>query len=420
MAFKKEFNISNPSVYQRSDYIEVDFDHLEIPKQLDEYSLKLSRIYPDGTLEEIDYQIDNLLGEKRENRLLTFFADHIPPSGSDDYDKPSASYLLEEASPRLCFSRKDLYVENFYSSDEYQEINKFSKVPKPIGVKLHNNRLHFYFCLVPHPVPGKNMDINFAGAVTNIEFKDLKEAGAFTYELLSLFWNYPQKRWGQLTHVSFFPLPWQLEGFENITIPDKKYELIYSKSGPIRAVISVKIGPIDVVYKGEPLFATPERKIKSNIYRIIYVYPDCPFYIEEILSETIEETSISFRPYYTSVIHFPNFKSQLKRFESIPDYFSLWKSFAHQHYGFGFAADAHVRQIQLEGDTIRWRLPFSHHKKCINYFMHHGIAPHTIDLFHSIGHNAWYEKVFKPMEVIPYKKRFPAPTLDDYEAGEGI
>lgn len=428
-----KFKVSNPSAYIRNDYVEVALDRLKVPETLDESVLKLSRLHADGSMEEIPFQIDELMGNRKKHRMLTFLSGDIQPSGSDRYDLPSAEYLLEAVEPGVPVNEdimNCLWVEHYYDDNIYQGIRTFDEDRPVTGIKFFNSRLAIYLCLTAHPIPHKNPDINFKGAVTSVDFADLKAAGAFMGEMLAADWEYEPKRWGQMTHTSFFPLPWVLKGFEQISLSGKEHRLIYSHSGPVRAVATIKIGPLEVIYDGAPLFNAGPVKIDVFIYRIFYIYRGCQYYIEELLSETREGTSVSFRPYFRSLLHYPYYKSQVKRFENIPDYFSIWKSFgalqqpgfsnAMSHRGFGFAADAHVRQIRIDGDEISWRLPFSHHNKCIHYFMQHGVEPENIDLFHAIGHNGWYEKVFKPLEPMPYSKRFPAPSLDDFEPGERI
>jgi hypothetical protein len=424
MPVKKDFVISNPSGYPRDDYVELDLNSLEVPTGMDENSLRLFRQFKDGTKLEIPYQIDYILGKDKGRRFLTFYSENTSPSGTDRYDKISERFSLEEGNPQNHLTpdiKKNLWVEHFYKDNISEGNRRYHEGSQIIGVKLNNKRIRFFLCLVPYPGPGKKSGINYAGAVTNLELKDLSASGAFSDEMLAFDLNYAPKRWGQLTQIAFCPLPWQLEDFEEISLLDKKCELVYSKSGPIRAVITLKVGPLTVICNGKPLFNTGPVEIKCYIYRIIYVYKDGPFYTEELIAETCEGTSMSFRPYFSSLISYPSWRSELKRFEEIPDYFSIWKYFAEQNRGFGFAADAHVRHIQLDGDELRWRLPFSHHNKCIHYFMYHGYTPnYNIDLFHAIGHNGWYERVFKPLELTPYRKRFPAPRVDDYERGEKI
>lgn len=218
--------------------------------------------------------------------------------------------------------------------------------------------------------------------------------------MLSPFEEFPAKRWGQLNELVFFPLPWDLKLFHRKSLLGKEYDLVWSNSGIMRAVVTLKSAPMTIQYTGEPYFQPKELEVKCHLYRVIYVYPDKPFYTEELLVLDERGFSINFRPYYLSLVHNPHgVYSELKRFEHIPDYFVSWKSFAGQNRGYGFAADAHIRRIQLNGDEIRWRLPLTHHNKCIHYFMFQSFA--QFDPFHIIGHSGWYERVFKPLRVIP-------------------
>ena len=182
----------------------------------------------------------------------------------------------------------------------------------------------------------------------------------------------------------------------------KEYELIYSKSGPLRAIFTVKSEPLTIKYQGKPFFKPDYFEVECNLFRTIYIYPEKPYYMEEISALTKDGTSISFRPYYLSMVHYPpGIISTLHRFEHIPDYFVIWKHFSEHYRGYGFASDAHIRDIEFHGEEIKWRLSLSHRNRCLHYFMfNHPPFPFT-DPFHIIGHYGWYEKLFKPLQITP-------------------
>ena len=222
----------------------------------------------------------------------------------------------------------------------------------------------------------------------------------------------PEKHWGKLYQLSFFPVPWSLEWFKIISLKDMKYDLIWSNNGNMRSIISMRSQPISLTYKGVPFFLNPsEITIDCYLYRVIHTYPEANYYFEDVfvLSKN-EALSLSFRPYFESELCMTNFyNTKTARSEEIPDYFAIWNSNSGISRGYGFAADGHVRRFELstndKGSTIvRWRLPHSHHNRCINYFMFHGYNSDSYDPYYEIGHHAWYEKVFKPLDVYPYKQ----------------
>jgi hypothetical protein len=213
----------------------------------------------------------------------------------------------------------------------------------------------------------------------------------------------------------FFPLPWEHKWFHRVSLRDQEYGLVWSKSGPIRAIVTLKSKPFTILYNGSPFFSEKAVEVKANFYRVIYVYPgqNNPYYTEELFVLTEEgRNALSFRPYYFSKVPPESCYFDLKRFEHIPDYFVLWKHFGPHHYGYGFAADVHVRWVQIKGDEIRWRLPLSRNCRCIHYFMFQ--PSHQFDPFHDIGHKAWYERAFKPLQPSDFSLRFP-PHLEYYE-----
>jgi hypothetical protein len=159
------------------------------------------------------------------------------------------------------------------------------------------------------------------------------------------------------------------------------------------------------------------------LYRVLSVHPDKPFYTEDLFvladhdTDYPDDISISFRPYFHSVLnHSVVADTRLARFEHIPDYLALWKPVGVLHYGYGFASDAHVRALAIDGNRLSWRLALSHHHRCIHYFMFHCEDGGRYDPFHEIGHSAWYERILKPLEAVPLAKRYPAPMLAEKEA----
>ena len=110
MPFQHEFKVANPSSYPRDDYVEVDMETLGVPASLNEKSLKLSRVTghkEHQRLEEIPFQIDSVLGANSPKRVLTFLSTATPP-GADDYTGPeTATFKLEEGTPKDFSSAAD-------------------------------------------------------------------------------------------------------------------------------------------------------------------------------------------------------------------------------------------------------------------------------------------------------------------------
>jgi hypothetical protein len=420
--FQVAFGVSNPSPYQRTDYVQVDLDRLNVPPELDEASLTLYRLDQDGRSQPVPYQIDYPLGRTAKMRVLTFLACDIP-SGPEDYSRTSATFLLSEREPTQSSMPCDLWIGYYYGNPQPGEpsdgLSSFSMAwhpDRPLdGIKLANGTIEMYLSLVSAFPP--NLGKSKKGAVRSIINH---QAHQFTYsgEMLSPFWKDPDVFWGRITQLVFFPLPWERIWFHQVNLMEERYQykLVWAKSGPVRSIVVLKLGPIIIPYNGIPLLAD-RKEIQCDFYRMIYVYPrvdkrgdDKPFYMEELFVLTRDpRLSLSFRPYYTSTIMPPDIPTELRRFEHIPDYFIWWKHFGPHYRGYGFASDAHVRGVDIQGDRIVWRLPLTHHNRCVHYFLFMHELPREFDPFHIIGHNGWYEKVFKPLVPTEQAQRFPSP-----------
>ncbi len=404
-----QINVANPSPYPRSDYVEVDLKAMGVPSCLDEGDLKLFRIDPndDNDWEEVPYQIDHVLGNEAGNRVMTFLSRDTPAGKDDHYTMRSVRYELQPGEPSESSGdckTGPLWVGQYYADRRGGEPEDgFSRDWDPHrranGVKLCNDRLEFFFSLVPAPKGPSGVD--YTGAITSLSLKDaevFERAG----EMLGPFDDNPKKRWGQITEIAFFPLPWEARWFSKIPMLGQRYELVWSNSGPVRATVTVRSEPFLVEYHTELVVQPSEIKLRCRLYRTISLYPGKPYFTEDVYVLTDHGKSVSFRPYYYAHLCYPDaVPTELKRFEHIPDYLAIWKHFGMHHRGLGFASDSHIRAIDISDHEPRWRLQLGHLKRCIHYCIFSSNRP--ADLFHDVGHYAWYEKVYKPLRVSPYE-----------------
>jgi len=408
-----KINVANPSPYYRSDYVEVDLESLGIDSSLNDSSLRLFQ-HHDDSLKEIPFQIDYVLGKDVHKRILTFLAKRVPPR-KDDYSEISATYLLEEGEPKQFstpMGKMLLNVDYYYDpidlslgDREEDGFNSEWDADRSVyGVKLRNGLLEIYASLVPHPRLYTGFD--YVGSVTSVLLQKAPRNNPVNPDnMLSPYDEYLDKLWGQVTKLVIYPPPWQMEWYYERALLETKYKLIYSNSGLMRAMVTLQSEPVTISFTGKPIFNQDEVEITCNLYRIISLYPEKPFYVEELFVLSENGYLISFRPYFLSRIHFPpSIFTNLARMENMPDYFALWKHFHPQLYhGYGFASDSHVRQLELSESEIRWRLQLNFHHKTTHYFMFNDIwnIDGKQDLFHVIGHFGWYERVYKPLEVSP-------------------
>jgi hypothetical protein len=189
---------------------------------------------------------------------------------------------------------------------------------------------------------------------------------------------------------------------------EREYTLVWSNSGPVRASVTLKSEPILLRYVGKPFFQRPDETVLTcYLYRIVSFYPDKEYYTEQlsVQPERFPDISLAFRAHYSAYTDFYEaVRTSLARFESIPDYFAVWKNFAQQYWGYGFAADSHIRNLDVQGSKIQWRLQVGHNHRCVHYFMWHCFPDNQFDAYHQIGHSGWYESVFKPLQSLPLNR----------------
>ena len=163
-------NVSNPSSYIRSDYVEVNLQQLGVPSELDCKNLKLSMLV-NGKKEEIAYQIDSVLGNDSPVRILTFISKDTPPC-VEDYSCCSAQFELEEGIPaNYSIYNQSIGIDHYYThpdillNDAEDGFNKIWTAGRDMsGVKIRNGKLEFYISLVAHPKA--NTAIDYSGAIS--------------------------------------------------------------------------------------------------------------------------------------------------------------------------------------------------------------------------------------------------------------
>lgn len=409
-----EIKVANPSPSERSDYVEVDLESLGVPPSLGENSLRLFK-KDNGSEREIPYQIDSILGKNSPKRILTFLSVKTPPR-KDDYSEASTTYLLEKGKPdkfSTPMTQSLLNIDYYYdppapSKGDLQG-DGFNKKWDPTrtvyGVKLRNGSIEVYVSLVPHPRLYTETD--YTGSITSVLLRKAPSPINPTNpdNMLSPHIDCVEKRWGQVTKLVFYPPPWSMEWFHEEPLLGKKYRLLYAHNGLMRDCVTLQSEPFSITFSGNPFFDPKSVEVQCNLYRVFSLYPDKPYYLEELFVLSEKGYPISFRPYFLSKVHcHPSVVSEFARLESIPDYFSLWQHFSLVYFGYGFASDSHVRYLEFNENELQWRLQINFHHKTIHYFMCYDDLVDAFgkqDLYHAIGHYGWYEQIFKPLRTIP-------------------
>ncbi|MBI5594246.1 MAG: hypothetical protein HY881_27670 [Deltaproteobacteria bacterium] len=413
--FQWTIDVANPSPYSRSDYVESDLEAIGVDASLDVNSLQLFQKQGNNLI-RIPFQVDYMLGKASHKRSLSFFCEDIP-SQKDDYSQVSATYLLGKGvsnEPMTVMCNKSLHVDYYYdpidpSSGDHQKDgfnDKWDPERTVYGVKLRNSELEIYVSLVHSPL--LHTDLDYTGSVTSVL---LRKAPHNTIgnpdNMLSPQEWCANKRWGQITKLVFYPPPWEIKWYFERSLLNTEYTLVYSNAGPIRAMVILRSQPFTLSFSGKPLFDQDKVEISCNLFRTISLYPDKPFYNEELFVLSAAGQPLSFRPYFLSKLQFPSSVfSNFARMEHIPDYFALWKNFHPKIYhGYGFASNSHVRNLELNDAYIQWRLQLNFFHKAVHYFMFNDIFDfdEKKDFFHVIGHFGWYEQIYKPLEVLPVR-----------------
>jgi len=401
------FHVANPSPYARSGFVEVDLCALGI-ENVDDASLRLYRVYASGYKEETTLQVDRIAGVEGAKRIMTFRC-HDVPAGSDDYRGTSTKYCLEVGSSSRSNKPAQDLEQHFYHQlaqpgepdDGHSTV--WDRNRTVTGVSLRNPRLEVYFRLrrlrQDHP------DISYTGSATSIYIPGAPE-NVLNY--CEGFREHSPARWGQLTGLQFMPSPWDAHDWQWVPLQKMTYELAWAQVGPLRSVCSLRSEAFPLRYTGGPLFEQATAEVNCRLYRVFAVYADQhkPYYTEDLFVQTDNGATLAFRPHFYSCMEQVDCRHGLHRLEHIPDYFSIQQHFYPRHYLYGFAADAHVRNLVGESSSLRWRLSFGHHIKCTHLFMN-SAQPHH-DPLHVVGHDCWYEQLLKPMRVIDAAPCWPA------------
>ncbi|MCX7114230.1 MAG: hypothetical protein NTX45_30005 [Proteobacteria bacterium] len=423
MTYKTTIDIANPSNKKRSGYAQVNLESLGIPEELilqakkqlletkttNDFGLSLK----DAKGDQVPYQIDHVFGSDLSHKgVLVIQCDNVDGMENNDaYKNTSVSYTLTDDASSTLKQPDDLLIKWYYRPQQPSEPYSLEPLTgKPLyGIKLCNGAIKLYFSLKNKLDP--NSTIDYTGSVTSINYH--QHEGDLTSPFGDIDRKPPWARWGQVEKIALFPTPWDVTWFTEFTLWGHEYELVYRKDGPVRSVASFRAGPFLMNYNGEPFFNEGIKPVECYLYRILYAFPNQPFYFEQLVVLSKDGHSLSFRPYFLSAM--PSLRqehSSFNRFEHVPDYFAVWKTWASLDIGYGFTSDSHIRGINIEGNDTRWRLQNSHMKTCIHSFsIMNGKIEGRTERLKFIGEE-WYEHIFKPLRPTPLSWTFNIIPVD--------
>jgi len=289
--------------------------------------------------------------------------------------------------------------------------------------------LELYFSLIPRPLD--DSPANYTGAITSLLHQRAYDCFGCDDLLSPLFklGEYEAHkgwvRWGQLTRLDFYPTAWATQWYTTVdllTDPEKKddrnrgersYSLVWSNVGPHRATVTLASDPFTVPYSFRPLLDRDDVTLTARLYRVISLYPGQEHYTEQLIvrPEQYPALSLAFRAHYLSHLDVPSKPAPqlvFARNELAPDYWAVWWDWMDSpppyqcNLGYSFASDSHARSLTLRGCELTWRLQLGHEHRCVHGFLY---EPHgAYGPLHTVAHDFWYLKLFKPLEVYPFTR----------------
>lgn len=402
-----ELPVYNPSDYQRGGCITLRWEL--IAKQA-----KQKRIDPKNMviLDEVDgtplpFQFDEIDPRDPSLHTLSIKLEKPLSAGDEDYSHSSGSVILDKG--RRAFS------------NERQP--KVRRSDDNSSLILSNDELEVRFSLIPELTNDERaMYPVYAGCVSSVLTKGQEEILDINPDIKE---HDVEKRCMQLDYI-LLPMPaWELRPTQRVDMFNRKYEVISSKEGPIRAYATIASEPFDHQY-WDPITHTDQR-LNCRLYRVISLYTDANYLVEELFVKGFpyEQDPLNFvyLEFVAGYFAYLPFKSLLvSRFENVPDWFAAihpqrWFN------GYGFATDKHTRSVvtpdfpdpQRQPYSLSWELFPCRAARCLHLFARFHPDDKVMlpgeTLFDAerrknreakrffedqIG-RAWYENIYKPL-----------------------
>lgn len=402
----------NPCAYARSENVELDLEALGVPPEMGEADLALLRDHGD---EPVNFQIDRPFGADDPARLLTFLAQDVPP-GKADYSsggKEAIYRLVNQRGSAGVLRGSGLSLSHFYSKPKPGENADGSPIwdrarsNATDGVKVANDKLRVY--IRTRRMHSDIAGVSLVGGATSVDVPEIRtNTGDLDLDFLAAGSPFHEtstgKMWGQLTHLTFRPPPWQWSApEETVSLLDVPYDVVWSNVGPVRAAVSLRSGPISLRYQLGP--GGPMEVLQCHLFRMFSTYATGPFpyYEEQLFVRLVKVPSfLWFRPHFVSRLRPSGISTNVHRFDHIPDYFSTWRHPNRwSHWGFLYGSDVHTRSVCLNRETseLSWALQTTNRARAIHGFLFHCNLPPAFDPTHIVGHCIWYERLWKPLRA---------------------
>jgi hypothetical protein len=409
MASKYKLNLFNPSPYSRAGFFNVPWHEIEAATGIKENQL----ILRDKTGAPLTFQIDDVAPDDPSRKTLVFAVTQPLAAGTEDYSKCSGFATLERKTPEYQSSGEAPSIDPSLDAQQFIENGTIH------GVQLKNSRMTIWLNLIPEPF-GDGRDW-FSGAASSIVLDGEEILDAFQ-ALHGWKGHDPEKRALQLNRVMLSRPAWEETLSDNIALFNKPYRFV-SKSTTSRVRASVTIAQ-PFSYKYRDLTNSSDIELKCELYRIISLYAQSDFIIEELYIQGSLDNGgkpiifpLTFAAHYFLYMNM-GYNPAIYSFPDIPDWFAIgfpwgqpigfpWNPefvipSREPHPGFGFATDVHAGTVEYphpdfpdaptRNRTFSWWLHPAKAAKCLHLFM----RGHPAGFDARIGHY-WYEFIYKPL-----------------------
>jgi hypothetical protein len=384
----------NPSNYTRTGYVSVPwqpiYERTRIPPE--------AFLIRDHSHDYLRFQIDRIDPNDPSLDTLVFSYDKPLNPGPDDYSKSSTFLNIESGeSPSLKEGKSRVTLNNENPSQ---------------SVQLTNGRLYVWLNLLPN-VPQDKKKNWYAGCATSVRLEDNELLDSYRGKIPGVGHD-PEKRCMQISAIELLRAPWETTEYYWVRLFDQPYRIVAHSNGCLRASLTIASDPFQFPY-WDP-FARKIRNLTCSLYRVLSVYPEKDFIMEELFikatpsRENKSEGNITaslnptFRAHYFALMDL-SWEPQIYQSPTVPDWFAVgatnnWPPCP----SYGFATDVHASPLihpvpdypdkLLAYKSYSWHLLPAKTARSLHLFMNN--EPSELG---RAGH-CWYENCYKPLKAI--------------------
>jgi hypothetical protein len=337
----------------------------------------------DKALNLLPTQVDIVDPADPSSAILLFSLNNEIQGQQEDNSAPPYLVTLEKGNP-------------LKQPGDAPRVEVVKEKGKERRVKLINNRLEVWLELFPAPWDREKSRNWYAGAASSVSLDGREILSAFRIDLFDY-----EKRCIQIDRL-FYP------GGKTISINpgliNQPYRLISQSSGPVRASVTIASSVFNYNYTD----ANTEKHIscKCQLYRIINLYKDANYLVEEIsLREVPADGKISkpymHLPFEARYFSYVDFGLDRYRLNYRPEWLVMGSEWF-PYPGYGFATNTDVRSFEnphlefpdpvQQHKTFSWILRCKEKTMCLHLFTYG-----ESDELRGQVDRAWYEFIYEPL-----------------------